>query len=68
MPAPADRHGAQAGDVAPNRQRAQTDLMVGMRLAEMAPVVPCDVPVGDRLGIFPHEGDQQRLGEIIAVN
>src|SRR5271166_6957816 len=35
---------AKPRDIIPHRERAQADLVVGVRFAEMAPVVPRDVP------------------------
>ena len=51
-------------DIVPHRERAQADLVVGVRLAEMAPVVPHDVPID---ALLFDVIDQQRLREVLAV-
>ena len=64
----ADQKIAMPFDVAPDRQRAETDLLAGVRLAEMAAVVPGDVPVGGRIRAAAHIFGQQRLGEVLRVD
>ena len=42
--------------------------MAGVRLAEVAPVVPDDVPVGGQVRMLGHEVDQQGLAKVLGAD